>query len=239
MKELEIDPRTRLTVVLCISFLSLILNHLNPMAVLLLITLLSVWLLAKGTSLAIFGNAKWIFIFFIFLSILQSVFQPSGRILLELYHFPILTYGGLEKGLLFFGRMTIIILSAGIVAKGGVRNITQGLIEWKIPYELAFMTAIAIRFLPSLRDEMQNSLNALQLRGINLKKVPFGEKIKIYTYLFSPVMSGVVIKAKELALAMEMKAFRAYSKRTSYIRLKFKKIDYFIISMSLVITLFF
>jgi energy-coupling factor transport system permease protein len=42
----------------------------------------------------------------------------------------------------------------------------------RIPYEIAFMVSVAIRFLPLLTDEIKNVVTAVQLRGIELDKIP-------------------------------------------------------------------
>jgi len=86
----------------------------------------------------------------------------------------------------------------------------------KVPYEIAFMVSIAVRFLPIFRNEMIDMVTALQLRGIDLKKLGYREKIKVYQYLLLPITTNSILMAKELATAMEMRGFRAYAQRTSY-----------------------
>ena len=75
---------------------------------------------------------------------------------------------------------------------------------------------------------------ALQLRGIDLKKIKLKEKLLTYKYLLLPITANSILRARELATAMEMKAFRAYPKRTSYRMLKMNIIDYLIITISLI-----
>lgn len=48
---------------------------------------------------------------------------------------------------------------------------------------------------------------ALQLRGIDLKKIKLKEKLLTYKYLLLPVTANSILRTRELATAMEMKAF--------------------------------
>jgi energy-coupling factor transport system permease protein len=53
-----------------------------------------------------------------------------------------------------------------------------------------------------------------------------------------PVVSGAVIKSRELATAMETRAFRAYPKRTSYMVLTMQRADYAVIIISMAVSIF-
>lgn len=171
-------------------------------------------------------RGKWLLGFFVLIAIMQSICNPNGQVLFSLGSFDILTKGGVEQGLLFLCRILVIMLSATVLSVAGSRRMIQGLVKWKVPYEIAFMVATAIRFIPVFSEEMQNALVAIQLRGIEFKKISMKNRLKIYTYLFMPVVTSMIVKAKALALAMEMRGFRAYPQRTSYIRLKLRGMDY-------------
>lgn len=171
-------------------------------------------------------RARWLLGFFLLITVLQSICYPRGQVILSIGAFDILTKGGLVQGLLFLCRILTIMLSATVLSAAGARRMIQGLVEWKVPYEIAFMVSTAIRFIPIFSEEMQNALVAIQLRGIELKKLTIRNRLKIYTYLFMPVITSMMVKAKALALAMEMRGFRIHPQRTSYIRLKLRGIDY-------------
>ena len=38
----------------------------------------------------------------------------------------------------------------------------------------------------------------MAMRGIDIKKMPIGKKIKIYGYLIAPAISGCIIRARSL-----------------------------------------
>ena len=231
MDNIRIDPRTRLLMVISLTTLAIIFNNVIDQGLLLLATVL-LCLVFGRSGMKAFARIKWLPGVFVFMALLQSLFHADDRILLAVYDVSILSVGGLELGLCFLSRMLIIIFSAGIIAAAGSRAMIQGLSELKLPYELAFMSTLAISFLPMLATDMRDSLTALQLRGIELKKLPVRSKIKVYGYLLTPVLLGIVVKARELSCAMEMRAFRAYKKRTSYTILTLKAVDYVIMVLT-------
>lgn len=231
------DPRTRLILVMCLSSLALICNQINYLLPILIITSIITYFESKGNSVIGRKRFKSLLFLCIMIAIIQSLFHPSGQTIIEVHSFPFITTGGINQGVLFLLRMLIIIISAIIVAIEDRRYVIQGLIQFKLPYELAFMTVTAIHFIPMFQEEIRNSLTAIQLRGLDLKKISIRKRIKVYTYILIPVSAGMMIKAKEMALAMEMRCFRAKEKRSSYIILKFSVMDYSAITIMLTLTI--
>lgn len=225
---LPIDPRTRLLLVCLLTAGALIFNRISYLPPLLLLTI-GFCMIFGGMSLAVLKRVKWLFGFFILIALLQSIFNPAGDDLFAIKNHVLLTTGGLEQGCCFICRMLVIFLAAGLFVPAGARAMIQGLIAIKIPQELAFMTTCALSFIPLFTTEMNNSLIALQLRGVELEKVKFRQRIKVYTYLLVPVLEGIIIKARELSCAMEMRGFRAYDARSSYIILSMGAADYLLI----------
>jgi energy-coupling factor transport system permease protein len=232
----DFDPRTKLVLVLCLSTLGV---FIQDAIILVLVFCVSVLLsIASGSQLFVlikkFRRILWLFVA---IAVIQSIFVPSGRILLNIGQIKLITAGGLYKGIAMVLRMSIVMVSASIMATSNSREIVQGLVQWKTPYEIAFMVSVAIRFLPMLTDEIKNVVTAVQLRGIELDKIPVRQRLKVYSYLIMPVVSGAVIRSRELATAMETRAFRAYPRRTSYMVLTMQRGDYSVIFMSLTISI--
>ena len=225
MKEFKLDPRTKLIIVFYLSTIAVLVKAPWLLGMLMLFSIaIALALGAKPNNLA--KRIKGLIVLVIVIAIIQSIFMPGGRPLLTLFSINLLTIGGFQKGMELIFRLGIVIISASIIGSSSSREIVQGLIQWKIPYEIAFMVSIGIQFLPMLKEEMKDTLVAIQLRGIELEKIPIGKKLNIYAYLFTPVIVGVTIKAKKLAAAMETRAFRAYPHRTSYRVFHMNRADY-------------
>ena len=173
---------------------------------------------------------------FIVMVIIQSIFNRAGSPLFSVWGFTVLTDAGLIKGSEFLLRISVIIFSASIAASSDHRKVVQGLVQLKIPYEIAFMVSVGIRFLPLLRSEFVDVMTAIQLRGVDIEKIPFKKRLKIYSYIFTPIMAGAIKKARDLSTAMEARAFRAYPERNSYLVLKLVPKDYIVMVITLVFT---
>ena len=229
---MNVDPRTKLVIVLCLSTLAIFVKDILFLSGILLITVI-ISLIFKINMLQIFEKIKRLLYVLLAIAIVQSVFSTEGQTLIWIGKLSILTTVGLQKGLEFIIRIMIIILSATIITTSNSREIVQGLVQWKLPYEIAFMVSIGIRFLPILIEEIKDSLVAIQLRGVEIEKIPFKKRFYVYSYLFTPILVSTIIKAQKLSISIEMRGFRAYETRTSYIILKMSYVDYLIIFSSL------
>src|SRR6056297_3047269 len=232
---MKFDPRTKLIMVFSLSTLAVFVIDIYLLLVVLLISIVvsnyfkENWDFLKRTK-------KFITLL-IGIVLIQSIFSPAGEILLSINKITILTTGGLAKGIRVILRMLIIIISATIMKGSSPREIIQGLIQWKVHYEISFMVSLAIRFIPILGQEAKDAFTAIQLRGIEIDKLSLTKRFKVYSYMFMPVLSGIVHRARELSTSLEARAFRAYPERTSYIKLKLSRYDFLIMSISVTFTM--
>ena len=229
------DVRAKLAIVMGFSTIGVFVQHLYVLAFILLLSVIAAFIF-KAELYKALRSTKNLWYIFLIIVVLQSIFIHSGRIFLQIGSFPVLTMGGILKGGEFLLRVAIIVFSATIVSTSNSREVVQGLIQMKIPYDIAFMVSVAIRFLPLLRNEIKDTFTAIQLRGIEIKKIPLKKRIRLYLYVFNPVVAGAIRKAHQLSVAMEMRAFRAYKGRTSLLHLKFCAADYFIMISMLLFT---
>lgn len=234
LNAVKLDPRTKLIIVLSISSNAVFIRNIYILLSILFISVLISWIM-KSDFLSVIKRIKSLIVVLLLMVIIQSIFSPSGKNLISIGDFSILSIGGIEKGIEIFLRISIIIVSATIITTSTFREIVQGLVQWKIPYEIAFMVLVGIRFLPLLTEEIKDVMIAIQLRGIEVKKIPFKKKIKLFSYVFTPIVANTIIKAQKLSTAMETRAFRAYPNRTSYMTIKMCFWDYIIIAASLIL----
>ncbi|MEL7646902.1 MAG: energy-coupling factor transporter transmembrane component T [Sedimentibacter sp.] len=232
MSDIKIDPRTKLVLVLLISSIAIASSKLGVLAFL-LATSLTVALVMKSSLPAILARYKKLLGVMAAIAVTQSLFQHAGKPLVTIGSAAVITDFGARRALEFMLRLGIIIASASIITTSNSREIVQGLIQWHCPYEIAFMTSVAIRFLPMFKEELTDMVTAIQLRGIDLKHIRFSEKLKVYRYMLFPIVINSILRARELSSAMEMRGFRAYPARTSYMVLKMNRADYAIITLSI------
>lgn len=227
-----LDPRTKLILVLTFSSLAVFIKNVYILFILLVVTLVAVRAIG-GDLWSIFRKLQRFITIFVAIIVIQSIFTAHGHVILQIAQIRLLTDIGLLCGVQTILRFFIVIAAAVIMTTANPRDIIQGLIQWKIPYELAFMVTIAIRFLPLLQEEAKDTLTALQLRGVNLKKIPIFKRLKTYSYLLMPLLVSVLMKSRDLSVAMEMRAFRAFPQRTSLRELHFRRADYYVMLLSI------
>ncbi|HMA59668.1 MAG TPA: energy-coupling factor transporter transmembrane component T [Halanaerobiales bacterium] len=232
---MKIDPRTKLVMVFSLSTLAVFVVDILLLSIVLIISIIVSNFFKEDWGFL--NRACKFIVLLVGIAFLQSIFSPSGEILFAIKDFTLLTTGGLAKGIRVILRMLVIIISATIMKGSSPREIIQGLIQWKVPYEIAFMVSLAIRFIPILGQEAKDAFTAIQLRGIEIDKLSLTKRFKVYSYMFMPVLSGVIHRAKELSTSLEARAFRAYPERTSYIKLELSKNDLLIMSASIVFTI--
>ena len=232
--DLKLDPRTKLFTALIFSTLAIIYSDLRILIIVLIITLISAISINKEITFLL-SRLKGLFILVAGIAVLQSLLTSSGNPLLKIGDLVVLTDFGVSRGLEFLMRMGIIASSSMILVSSSSREMIQGMIKLRIPYEIAFMVSVGVRFFPVFREELIDMTNAIQLRGLDLKKIGIGKKLKAYTYLLMPITVNSLLKAKELSIAMEARAFRVYPTRTSWVDLRFSMIDYIVLSLAVVI----
>ncbi|ATW28490.1 cobalt ABC transporter permease [Candidatus Formimonas warabiya] len=233
---MKMDPRTKLVIMACITTLALIYDKPGQLFLLLAGTVLILTLM-QINILRLWGMFKSFLPLVFILFLVQLIFSPGGRVLQAAGPVPLVTSGGLAAGTGVILRLGVVVASASLFLTTGSRDFILGLVQWKVPYEIAFMVSVAMRFLPIFRDEIGNVTTAVQLRGIELKKVAWPEKMGLCRCLFFPVVYGAVLKAQQLAVAMEARCFRVYPRRTYLRHLTFHLTDYVLMLFFFIITL--
>lgn len=101
------------------------------------------------------------------------------------------------------------------------------------PIELTFSFIMAIRFIPVVYDEFQSIYDAQRSRGLELEKGGFRNRIRNLMPILIPLLMGTIRRTYEIADAMEVRAFGASPKRTTYKPLRLKSGDYVILMASM------
>ena len=230
----RLDPRVKLLILLGFSTAALIIRAPLVLTALLLLVLLV--LLAGGVRPGlIWVKLRGLFGLVVMLFLLQCLFSRSGDPLLVLSGLTIVTDAGFDTAILICLRLLIVILSALTVAVGQSRDYLLALTQIKVPYEIAFMVLVALRFLPMLRQEAHDVLNAAQLRGLQMKKAGLKKQAGAYISIVLPVVAGAIRRAEHLSIAMEARGFRAFPRRTSMRRLSMHAADWIYLAVFCVV----
>ena len=131
---------------------------------------------------------------------------------------------GVVDGFFFALRFIILALSSTIFAMStSPRDLMLSLTKMKVPYELAFMLTIAIRFVPVITREIHHVIDAQKARAHKMMlsfRRPV-ESMQSFLPIIIPTLHLLLIKAFDLSISIEARAFRAMKTRTFPPRLRF------------------
>lgn len=132
-----------------------------------------------------------------------------------------------------------VMFFAGIlfVSCGRVEEFSTGLNKIGMPYRIAFSISLAFILIPNLFGIIQNTVEAQQARGLDVKKGNVLQRAKKYIPLFIPVISLLVRDAHHLSMALESKGFGFKRIRTEYIAYRMRLADYITLGLLLFILL--
>jgi len=221
----KLDPRTKILWVIMLT-LSVFMTSNSYLIIGIFLFIISCIFLAKLPLKAVWVSSR---IFVIGFSIAYVVL------------FSLLLWNlkqGVIDGLLFSIKFLIIILSTIIFSMStSPRDLISSLIKLKIPYEIAFMLTLAIRFVPVITKEFNHVIEAQQARA---HKIKFSiikpiESAKSFIPIIIPTLMILFKKSLDLAMSIESRAFRASKQRTFPPRLKLKVLDYSVILLLIIL----
>lgn len=223
----RLDPRTKLlsTVVLMISFLILKTEMSYAIATVLVYGVL---LLSKVPFRAYWKGLKPVLFVLAFTFLYHALFT-EGTVIWR-WFFIEATAEGLQNGAMFVWRIVLLVLTASVltlttkplVLAYGLQKLLAPLSRLHVPVEqLSLMVVIAIRFIPTIMQELDRILLAQKARGFDLAALPLPKRIFAYIPILVPLLVTTVERAEQLACAIEARAFGNGRGRTSYQQLKF------------------
>lgn len=219
----RLDPRLKvLTTVLFLVTVFLADNWLSY-AILLAFTILAIFL--SGVSLRFFANGLKPLLLLIILTVFLQIFFTQGEDLLFSWG-PIQIYqeGLVNAGFIFLRFMLIIFMSTLLTLTTMPLEITDAieyllrpLTRIKVPvYAIALMLSIALRFVPTLMEEVQKIMNAQRARGMDFSEGSFVQRLKNVVPLLIPLFVSAFNRADDLAIAMESRGYQGGDHRTKY-----------------------
>ena len=102
--------------------------------------------------------------------------------------------------------------------------------------EFALMALIALRFFPTLFEELEQLLKAQTSRGADYAHGSLRERLQSVVSLFVPMMQGVLRRAADLSVALEARGYQIEGKQTYLHETSFKTLDYTVLAVVIVVT---
>lgn len=247
----RLDPRTKLLSTLFLMFALSVVDSLLAMAMLLL-TLLLVTRLAKlpfGYILRGLVRSWPILTFFMVLAVFYLGWQePAGKVYLQWSYLRV-TRLALQLMSLSLVRLLCFVFLVSLPSlTTTVTELTHGIRILLLPFrrfgipahDIALVFMIALRFVPTLAEEMERVIKAQASRGGDIGNLNWRRPVQIGRMLLPlivPLFVNAFRRAEELAVAMEARCFMPGAERTSYTILQGDAIDIWVTLIVLAICL--
>ncbi|WP_054955133.1 energy-coupling factor transporter transmembrane component T family protein [Paenibacillus dakarensis] len=228
----RLDPRTKIVsiVLLMLSFISLESFISYTIATLFVAVIIQI---SKIPVRVMMGGLKPILFILLFTLLYQALFT-KGNVVWS-WSFLEITLEGLKSGLRLVWRIILLILLASLLTyttkpldlAHGLEKLLSPLTKLHIPVEqFSLMIVIAIRFIPTILQELDRILLAQRARGYDIKAFSAPKRIFAYIPILVPLLFTIIGRAEQLSFAVEARAYGKGKGRTSYKTLKFQAVDY-------------
>ena len=177
---------------------------------------------------------KPVLVIIIFTGILNLFFTPGDRYIFE-WGFLHVSDTGLRSAVFMVLRIMLLIMgtflmtytTSPISLTDGLERLLNGLKKLHVPvHELAMMMSIALRFIPTLIEEMDKIMSAQKARGADFESGNLIQKAKALIPILVPLFISAFRRADELATAMECRCYHGGEGRTKLHVLKYQRRDY-------------
>lgn len=237
----RMDPRAKLIVAVLYIVCTFLCKNALCFAVLVL-SALALIALSKIPIRLVLRTLRPLIFILLFTSAI-NIFWTRGERLLTPESWWIHIYAeGLWNALFMLLRITVLLASTGIFLSftttpialtDALEQLFSPLKKIKVPvHEVAMMTTIALRFIPTLTEETEKIMNAQKARGADFQSGGLIKRAKALLPVFIPLLSSAFKRADELANAMDCRCYHGGEGRTRLKILHFRASD--VVAMLLV-----
>ncbi|MBR1810486.1 MAG: energy-coupling factor transporter transmembrane protein EcfT [Clostridia bacterium] len=229
----KLDARTKLILVFAGLILIFLCRNFYALALMTAFAVGSV-LLSRIPFGTIMKGFKTIFIIIVFSALLQIFYNHNGTILFEWKKIQITT-GGVNTAIFISVRIICLIFISSLLTyttsptllTDGIERLLKPLKIFHIePHTLAMMMTIALRFIPTLIEEVDHIMAAQKARGADMETGSVVKRAKALIPVLVPLFVNSFRRAYDLAYAMECRCYRGGSGRTRMRVMKFTYRDY-------------
>lgn len=189
------------------------------------------------------SSLKSIIVIIIFTVVLNMFFVRTGNELLNI-GFILITTDGVIISLKLCVRLVMIILGSSVLTlvtspislTEGIEALLKPFKKIGVPaHDIAMMMSIALRFIPTLVDELDKIKKAQMARGADFDTGGLIAKAKSMIPLLVPLFVSAFRRADELAVAMEARCYRGDINRTKMKKLEYGTNDYIAYAVVIVV----
>lgn len=241
----KLDPRVKIIITLLYIIALFICKSFLPLIVLSSLAIISV-VISKIPFKTVFNGLKMILFLVCFTAFLQIFYNDKGTVLwkpFDRFDF-VITDSGIFSALFITIRVVALILAGSIMVNTTSPTMLTDAIERLLSplklikvnvHSLAMMMTIALRFIPTLIEEIDIIMSAQKARGAQLETGSLKERAKALVPVFIPLFVNSFRRAYELAFAMECRCYTGGKGRTRLKIMKMRASDFVSLAVSLLL----
>jgi len=239
----KLDPRMKLILTLAVIVVIFICKNFFSLGVIALTAVLAA-AVSKVPAKMILKSLKPIVIILVFTAVLNIFYTAGGDVYFEWWKIQI-TEKGVNTAIFTMVRIVSLVVISSLLTytttptmlTDGLERILSPLKVFKIKvHTLAMMMTLALRFIPTLIEEIDRIMNAQKARGADLETGSIIQRAKALIPIFIPLMVSSFRRAYELAFAMTCRCYTGGDGRTRMKQMKLALRDFAALAAVVVIT---
>ena len=217
----KLDARTKLILVFAVLVFIFLCKNFFSLGLTLAFAVFCV-LLSRIRFSTVMKGFKTIYFIIILTSLLQVLYNHDGETLLQWKKLQVTT-GGVYTAIFIAVRLICLIFVSSLLTyttsptllTDGIERLLKPLKVFHIePHTLAMMMTIALRFIPTLIEEVDHIMSAQKARGADLETGGVIKRAKALIPVLVPLFVNSFRRAYDLAYAMECRCYRGGAGRT-------------------------
>ena len=229
----KLDPRTKLLFTVVYIVMVFVSNNFISLFFCLFIGLAIIFM-SKIPVKTVIKGLKPILMIITITSVLQIAYVKTGIILIDVWKIQITSGGVLTAVFMALRISLLIVMSTMLTYTTSPTSLTNGLDRVFAPFKkigldfhtVTMIMTIALRFIPTLIEEVDKIMSAQKSRGANFEQGSLMKRAKALIPLFIPLLFNSIRRAYELANAMTCRCYNGGKGKTTMNALKFAKRDY-------------
>ncbi len=224
----KLDARTKIVLTFYLIVLSFVCKNFWSLGLLAIFSVLA-FVFSRLSFKLVLKSVKPLLPIILLTSVLQLWYNNSGNVIFE-YKKLVITDGGIYTTVFIMLRIVLLlVISSLLTYTTSPTELTDAIEKLFSPLKLfkvdihtfAMMMTIALRFIPTLIDEIDRIMSAQKARGADFESGNIIERIKALFPIFIPLFVSAFKRAFELADAMSCRCYSGGEGRTRLKVMKF------------------
>ncbi len=217
---LKLDPRTKIIILVLISFMVFNEVPLYISGILVLVPFICLFF-SNRIKLALTYILIYIIAKYVQMYLLQTA---TGIIAILLVMF---SYTATRM-------LPILIMGYYTITTTKVSEFISSMEKSNIPKEISIPLSVIFRYIPSVYEEIKSITNAMKMRGFGLNVKSLKNPLKLIEFYMIPILVSAIKTADELSAASLTRGLSNPKGRTHLIEVKLNKMDYALLAISFI-----